>query len=90
MVRVGFLQQNAYHKDDTYVPMEKQLKMMQTIIYLYEQSRKIIARGIPVSEISDLGLFDMLTRMKYDIPNDHLELFDNYYHTIDTKLSQIK
>ncbi len=90
VVRVGFLQQNAYHKDDTYVPMEKQLKMMQTIIYLYEQSRKIIARGIPVSEISDLGLFDMLTRMKYDIPNDHLELFDNYYHTIDTKLSQIK
>ncbi len=90
VVRVGFLQQNAYHKDDTYVPLEKQLKMMQAIIYLYEQSRKIIAKGIPVSEISDLGLFDMLTRMKYDIPNDHLELFDNYYHTIDTKLSQIK
>ena len=47
VVRVGFLQQNAYHKDDTYVPMEKQLKMMQTIIYLYEQSRKIIAPGHP-------------------------------------------
>ena len=93
VVRVGFLQQNAYHKDDTYVPMEKQLKMMQTIIYLYEQSRKIIARGIPVSEISDLGLFDMLTRMKYDIPNDHLELFDNYYHdrlTTQTQPDQIR
>jgi len=25
-VRVGFLQQNAYHKDDTYVPLDKQYR----------------------------------------------------------------
>ena len=90
VVRIGFLQQNAYHKDDTYVPMEKQLKMMQVIIYLYERSRELVSKAIPVSLISELGLFDMLTRMKYDVPNDHLELFDNYYKTIDEKLAQIK
>ena len=33
VVRVGYLQQNAFHKDDTYVPMEKQLKMMEVILY---------------------------------------------------------
>lgn len=27
VIRVGFLQQNAFHKDDTYVPLDKQLKM---------------------------------------------------------------
>ena len=27
LVRVGFLQQNAFHADDTYVPLEKQLGM---------------------------------------------------------------
>lgn len=32
VIRVGFLQQNAYHQDDTYVPMEKQLKMMRVIL----------------------------------------------------------
>ena len=26
VIRVGFLQQNAYHAEDTYVPLEKQLK----------------------------------------------------------------
>ena len=29
VIRVGFLQQNAFHKDDTYVPLEKQLLMMK-------------------------------------------------------------
>ena len=24
VIRVGFLQQNAFHKDDTFVPLEKQ------------------------------------------------------------------
>lgn len=90
VVRVGFLQQNAYHKDDTFVPMEKQLKMMQVIIYLYEKAKELIVKAIPISEITTLGLFDMLTRMKYEVPNDNLELFNNYYKTIDEKLATIK
>lgn len=36
VIRVGFLQQNAYHQDDTYVPLEKQLKMMRVILYLHQ------------------------------------------------------
>ncbi|MGN0556783.1 MAG: V-type ATP synthase subunit A, partial [Acutalibacteraceae bacterium] len=33
VIRVGFLQQNAFHKDDTSVPLIKQYKMMSTILY---------------------------------------------------------
>ena len=29
VIRVGFLQQNARHEEDTYVPLDKQLRMMQ-------------------------------------------------------------
>ena len=28
VIRLGFLQQNAFHKEDTYVPMKKQFLMM--------------------------------------------------------------
>ena len=28
VIRLGFLQQNAFHKSDTYVPLDKQFKMM--------------------------------------------------------------
>ena len=37
-----------------------------------------IAKGIPISEITDSGLIDSLVKIKYEIPNAHLELFDNY------------
>ena len=33
VIRLGFLQQNAYHAEDTYVPLEKQLGMMKVILY---------------------------------------------------------
>ncbi len=41
VIRIGFLQQNAFHKDDTCVPMEKQFKMMDLILYLYKKSRSL-------------------------------------------------
>ena len=34
VIRLGFLQQNAFHTDDTCVPLEKQYKMMEIILYL--------------------------------------------------------
>ena len=88
-IRLGFLQQNAFHKDDTFVPLEKQLKMMQIILYLNDRSLAIIKRGTALSEIIDLGLFELLAGMKYQIPNDHLEVFDSLYQQIDEKLSCI-
>ena len=39
VIRLGFLQQNAFHQEDTSVPMEKQFLMMETILYLYEKCR---------------------------------------------------
>ena len=41
VIRVGYLQQNAFHKDDTYVPLQKQLKMMDVILYLYKKCKRI-------------------------------------------------
>lgn len=34
VIRLGFLQQNAFHKDDTCVSLEKQFKMMD-VFYIY-------------------------------------------------------
>nr|MDE7390355.1 V-type ATP synthase subunit A [Lachnospiraceae bacterium] len=87
VIRVGFLQQNAFHKEDTYVPLEKQKLMMRTILHLYDGSKSLISRNIPISRITSLGLFDKLTKMKYDVPNDKLELFDAYDKEIDEALN---
>ncbi len=89
IIRVGFLQQNAFHADDTYVPLEKQMKMMGVILHLYDRAKEVIAKEIPISKLLSSGLFDKLNKMKYDIPNNKLEMFDDYIKEIDNKIDEI-
>ena len=77
-VRVGFLQQNAYHKDDTYVPLDKQYRMMKLITDFYALAKKALSQGVNVDKIIDCGWIEKLIKVKYDIPNDKIELFDEY------------
>ncbi|MCH5304784.1 MAG: V-type ATP synthase subunit A, partial [Ruminococcus sp.] len=86
IIRVGFLQQNAFHSDDTYVPLEKQMKMMGVILHLYDRAKEVIAKEIPISKLLSLGLFEKLNKMKYDIPNNKPEMFDDYIKEIDDKI----
>ena len=89
VVRVGYLQQNAFHKDDTYVPMEKQLKMMEVILYLNHRCKEAVAQGKVVRQIVQTGIFDQLIKMKYDIPNDNINKLDTYYHDIDEAIKSV-
>ena len=89
VIRVGFLQQNAFHAEDTYVPLEKQKQMMKVILHLHTKAREIVAREIPLSKVMAFGLFDKLTKMKYDIPNNRLDMFDDYIKEIDEKLGEL-
>lgn len=89
VIRVGFLQQNAFHKDDTYVSLKKQLGMMKAILHLYTRSQSLIASGVPLSKITELGLFDKLIKIKYEIPNDKIEILDDYPAEIDNALSKL-
>ena len=84
VIRLGFLQQNAFHKDDTCVSMEKQFFMMETILYLYKQSRALVTMGHPMSVLKSENIFERVIAIKYDVPNDQLELFAQYNRDIDT------
>jgi V/A-type H+-transporting ATPase subunit A len=83
VIRIGFLQQNAFHKEDTCVPMEKQFLMMDLILYLYKKSRSLISMGMPMSVLKEDPIFDKIISLKYDVPNDRLDLFDDYKKQVD-------
>ena len=83
VIRLGFLQQNAFHKDDTSVPLIKQFKMMEVILYLYKKSRSLVSMGMPVSVLKEENIFDKIISIKYDVPNDRLEMFAQYHRDID-------
>lgn len=83
VIRLGFLQQNAFHKDDTCVPLSKQCKMMEIILYLYRKSKALVTMGMPMSVLKEDNIFDRVISIKYDVPNDRPELFDEYKKDID-------
>ena len=83
VIRLGFLQQNAFHKDDTCVPLSKQYRMMEIILYLYRKSKALVTMGMPMSVLKEDKIFDRVISIKYDIPNDKPEMFDEYKKDID-------
>ena len=90
VIRQGFLQQNAYHEQDTYVPIPKQYYMMKSILNLHDKAGKLVSKGIPVSVIRKTGVFDDVIKIKYTIPNDDLDAFGKLDADIDSRLSEIE
>ncbi|MDR1017312.1 MAG: V-type ATP synthase subunit A [Lachnospiraceae bacterium] len=83
VIRLGFLQQNAFHPEDTMVPLEKQFKMMDVILYLYKKCRDLVAMGHPMSVLKSEGMFEKVINIKYDVPNSNLQILDTYKKDID-------
>jgi V/A-type H+-transporting ATPase subunit A len=82
LVRVGFLQQNAFHKTDTYMSLQNQLQMMTIILHLYDRAKELTDRNIPLSQLRETGVFDALLKMKFDIgegraPEEFIKLIDD-------------
>ena len=83
VIRLGFLQQNAFHADDTCVPLEKQYKMMEIILYLYKKAKALVTMGMPMSVLKEDNIFEKIIAIKYDVPNDKPEMFDDYKKAVD-------
>ncbi len=89
-IRIGFLQQNSFNDIDTAVTIEKQFKMMETIILIYERSLKLINKSIPISEIKKLGLLEEYNELKYNVKNDEIEKIDEFNVKIKNKLKKLE
>ena len=83
VIRLGFLQQNAFHKDDTCVPIRKQFLMMDLILYLNTKAKALVTMGMPMSILKESNIFDRIISVKYDVPNDRLDMFGDYRKEVD-------
>jgi V/A-type H+-transporting ATPase subunit A len=84
-IRVGFLQQNAFHADDTYVPLEKQDKMMDTILLLDDRMKELLEQGVVFSKLVETGIVEDVIRVKYTIGNDDI---DAPFHELQRKINE--
>lgn len=89
VLRVGFLQQSAFHEVDTFVPLPKQYLMLQLIKYLHDRAQAAIKDGIPISKVRNEELFSKITKMKFTIPNDDLRGIGRLMKEIDTYYTEL-
>ena len=89
VIRLGFLQQNAFHQEDTCVPLSKQFQMMETILYLYKRAKSLVTMGHPMSVLKESNIFDKVISIKYDVPNNKPEMFADYRKAIDDFYNEV-
>ena len=89
-IRLGFLQQAAFHPVDTYVPLIKQCHMMEAIIHLFKKAQALVKSGVLMSDIKKTGVFDSIIKAKFDIGNDEMEKFDELKKKIDESLTGLE
>lgn len=75
IVKVAYLQQNAFNEIDSFVPLEKQFEMLKIIDLLYEESKEAVKNHIPISKVKNEEIFTKVINMKYEIENDNLDAF---------------
>lgn len=84
VIKTGFLQQNAYHVNDAHVSLEKQHKMLKVIDRLYERAYKCVKLGAPISKAKNEELFYKIITMKYNVPEDKLDMLDELVKETDS------
>ena len=84
-IRVGFLQQNAFHADDTYVPLEKQNKMMDIILLFDKRIKECVEKGIVLSKVTESGIAEDIIRVKFSIGNENIEA---PFHELARKINE--
>ena len=64
-LREDFLHQNAFHEVDTYASMEKQFKMLRTIIAFHRLGMDALKKGAPMGSVFNLPVREAVARMRY-------------------------
>ncbi|MDD3655843.1 MAG: V-type ATP synthase subunit A [Atribacterota bacterium] len=90
IIKIGYLQQNAFHPQDLYTILSNQYNMLKVIDNLYDRSYSCIKKGIPLSKVKDESLFSDVIMMKYKISGEKIKPFrelidkiNKYYDSLE-------
>ncbi len=90
LLREGFLQQNAMDEIDAYSTVQKQIYMLDLILYFHKRAHAIVSRGAPILLIHDLPVVSTLIRMKSTIPNNEVAEFEMHKKRIDEQMDKLE
>ncbi len=90
LLREGFLQQNSFDEVDMYSNVEKQIRMLDLILYFHSRADRIVSHGAPISVIHELPVITRLIRMKTEVPNDQLDKLNEIRNEIDEQMDKLQ
>ena len=88
MIREYFLQQNAFHKVDTFCTMEKQYKLMKAIMKYSDLANSALESGIPLRSILSVKSKDDLSKIKFEVEFDHA--MDEVLSAMDEEFEELR
>lgn len=59
------------------------------MVHLYNKSKQIVAANVPLDDLLSTGLYERIIKMKYEVPNNKLEMFDNIIDDIDRTIAGV-
>jgi V/A-type H+-transporting ATPase subunit A len=87
--RNGFLQQVSYDKIDTFSSAKKQFLMLKTIIGFYRKAEELVKKGVSVSELKELPIFEEITKMKHKYSEQDLDKLEQLSQRVEEALEEL-
>ncbi|WP_320127384.1 V-type ATP synthase subunit A [uncultured Sphaerochaeta sp.] len=89
LFKTAFLQQNAFDEIDRFCSIEKQVKMLATILEYYQKGSEAIAKGVPMVKLRRLRSVQDMARMRFSISNDDVQALDKIQLNLDRSIDQL-
>lgn len=75
-IREDFLQQNAFHEQDTFTSLDKQNKMLTMVLAFYNEAVKALKEGVFLGDLLNLPIRERIARAKYIDEKDISQIVD--------------
>ena len=87
-IREDFLQQNAFHEQDTFTSLAKQDKMLSMVLEFYDKSVLALKEGVYLGDLLNLPIRERIARAKY-IDEKDIEQIDEITKNIPLEINEL-
>ena len=90
MVRENFLQQNAFHKVDTFCPDDKQYEMLRIMLRYYDLISDAAEKGVNIDQIRGLTMRERIARMATISNETYKKEFKKLERNVEAEILSLK
>ena len=87
-IREDYLQQNAFHENDTYTSLNKQYKMLNLILSFKHEAEKDLEAGVYLDKVLKLPVRDRIARSKY-ISEEEISKMDDILVELKSEMNKL-